>query len=267
MRWVFSDPRMEWDADAYHQVADPQFNWGRRLVDTLELRGHETVVDAGCGSGRLTRLLLERLPHGRVVAVDLSERMLAAARRYLEPDFAGRVSYVHGDLATVDVGEPSDLVFSAATFHWVANHEALFANLARMLKPGGRLVAQWGAKGNLSRFLAQAATVMDEPAFHDCFIGWIRPNVFEDEATTRRRLAGAGFRGIETAVFPEPTPFPDRSAYTQFITTVVLRLHLARLPDQSMRDAFTAEVADLAAAERPPYTLDYVRINARAVKP
>jgi trans-aconitate methyltransferase len=257
----------EWDAESYHRVADPQFAWGRRLVETLNLAGDETVLDAGCGTGRLTRLLLERLPRGRVVAVDLSERMLEAARRYLDPEFAGRVEYVHGDLATLRLPQAVDLVFSTATFHWIPRQQMLFRNLWEALQPRGRVVAQWGAKENLSRLHARATAVTAEPAFQQYFKGWMRPVEFADEPTVRRRLAEAGFVDIETAVFPEPTTFTDRSAFEQFITTVNLRLYLARLPVDSLREAFVRRLVDLAAADRSPYTLDYVRINARASRP
>src|SRR5438552_1886335 len=139
----------EWDAGAYHRVADPQFEWGRRLLATLPLRGDETVIDAGCGTGRLTRLLLERLPSGRMIALDLSHRMLEAARANLEPDFPGRVEYLRLDLLDLDLTDVADLVFSTATFHWVPDHDRLFRNLATALRPGGRLAAQFGGKGNV----------------------------------------------------------------------------------------------------------------------
>src|SRR6266704_2621497 len=69
-----------WDAGAYDRLSGPQYAWGQRVLDRLGLRGDETVLDAGCGTGRLTALLLVRLPHGKVIAVDKSEAMLAEAR-------------------------------------------------------------------------------------------------------------------------------------------------------------------------------------------
>ncbi len=60
----------EWDAETYDAVSDPQFNWGMEVLDRLELRGDEAVLDAGCGSGRVTAELARRLPRGRLIAVD-----------------------------------------------------------------------------------------------------------------------------------------------------------------------------------------------------
>src|SRR3954452_14594611 len=98
----------EWDAETYDAISDPQFEWGMEVLERLELRGDETAIDAGCGSGRVTAELIERLPHGHVLAVDGSEAMVAKARESLDQ----RASYLVADLSELEVGEPVDLVFS-----------------------------------------------------------------------------------------------------------------------------------------------------------
>src|SRR3954454_20664202 len=104
----------DWDANRYHRVAQPHAAWGASVIDRLELRGDEVVLDAGCGSGRVTAQLLERLPRGRVLAVDNSAPMLQQARETLAA-FADRVEIIQADLLEVDQ-EPGvrgvDLVFS-----------------------------------------------------------------------------------------------------------------------------------------------------------
>src|SRR5438067_13929126 len=91
----------DWDATRYHRVAQPHAAWGANVLDRLELRGDEVVLDAGCGSGRVTAQLLERLPRGRVIAADLSPAMLAEARSVLQP-FGDQVAFVQADLLDVD---------------------------------------------------------------------------------------------------------------------------------------------------------------------
>src|SRR5436190_1268323 len=112
----------EWYATTYPRIAAPQLTWGQKVLERLALRGDETAIDAGCGSGRLTALLLERLPHGRVIAVDRSENMLQMARAYLEPRFGDRVSFLPSDLEALPLEEVADLIFSTATFHWIPDH-------------------------------------------------------------------------------------------------------------------------------------------------
>ena len=151
---------MDWDAATYDRIADPMTRWGTVVLDRLPLRGDETVLDAGCGSGRVTERLVDRLPRGRVVALDGSPAMIEAARERLSR-YGDRVSYVTADLAApLPLGDASvDAILSTATFHWVADHEALFRHLASVLRPGGRLVAQCGGQGNTASVRAVLAEV------------------------------------------------------------------------------------------------------------
>ena len=114
--------------------------WGAGIVERLETRGDEAAIDAGCGTGRVTELLLQRLPEGSVLAVDSSSAMVEAARRR----FAGdpRVRVERQDLLSLEVREPVDFVLSTATFHWIDDHDRLFERLSMALRPHGRLVAQ-----------------------------------------------------------------------------------------------------------------------------
>ena len=122
--------------ETYHRVADPQEEWGREVLARLELAGDETVLDAGCGSGRVTRQLLERLPDGRVIGVDaLAVDDRARRARTLADD--DRVELIVADLLELELDEPVDAIFSNATFHWILDHERLFERLFAALRPGG----------------------------------------------------------------------------------------------------------------------------------
>jgi trans-aconitate methyltransferase len=136
----------EWNAEAYHRVSNPQFDWGTVVLERLPLDGDETVLDIGCGTGRLTDKLLERLPRGRVIAIDLSANMIQTARDYLRPRHQSRVQLAIADAAALPLDESCDAIFSTATFHWVLDHPQLFRSLGRAMKPGARLVAQCGGR-------------------------------------------------------------------------------------------------------------------------
>lgn len=257
----------EWDAATYHRVADPHVVWGDRVLDRLPLRGNESVLDAGCGTGRITAALLERLPAGRVLAVDASANMLRAAAEHLTPRFGDRVGFLRADLQTLRVEEPVDAVFSTATFHWIADHPLLFRHLFAALVPGGRLVAQCGGGPNLERLRARAATLMTSPPFAPHFAGWDGPWTFADAATTADRLREAGFVAVETGVEAAPTTMADAATYRAFLAAVVFGSHLERLPDPSARDAFVDALTAQAAADDPPFALDYWRLNLSARRP
>ena len=240
----------EWDAETYDRVADPQFRWGAAVVDRLELEGDETVLDAGCGSGRVTELLARRLPRGRVVALDGSTAMLETARRRLAP-FGERITFVHADLLDpLPLAEPVDAVLSTATFHWVSDHDALFANLAAVLRPRGRLVAQCGGAGNLATVVRALEELGAAP-----FTG----KVFATPERTEERLRAAGFAQAECWLHAEPTPFETLEALETFLRTVVLRDHI-----RSMTDGEAGAFAHAVAARLPRLELDYVRLNIGA---
>jgi len=242
----------DWDAATYDRVADPMTRWGTTVLDRLPLAGDETVLDAGCGSGRVTERLAERLPRGRVIALDGSPAMIAEARRRLDR-FGARIEYVVADLGRpLPLDRPVDAILSTATFHWLPDHDTLFRNLAVVLRPGGRLVAQCGGDGNIASVRAALATIGD---------GWLGPANFATAEATRDRLLAAGFVDVETWLNPEQAPLAPGEPLETFLATVVLGAHLERLPPDE-RAGFVHQVASrLPAAE-----IDYVRLNITALR-
>jgi trans-aconitate 2-methyltransferase len=240
----------DWDARTYDRVADPQTRWGAAVLDRLPLTGEERVLDAGCGSGRVTELLADRLPDGRVVALDGSASMVDAARERLAR-FGDRIEYVVADLGQpLPIDGQVDAVLSTAVFHWVPDHDGLFRNLAAVTVPGGWLVAQCGGAGNVARVMAVLRTIGD---------GWTGPAHFETPLATTRRLDAAGYVDIECWLTDETTRFERGEPFESFLRTVVLGAHVERLPvDQ--RDAFVHMVAE--ALDEP--MIDYVRLNITA---
>jgi trans-aconitate 2-methyltransferase len=238
----------DWNAGAYDRVADPQARWGAEVLARLPLDGDETVLDAGCGTGRVTELLLGRLPNGRVVALDESAPILAEARSRLAR-FGGRVDFVQADLGQpLPLAQPVDAILSTATFHWVLDHDALFANLAAVLRPAGWLVAQCGGAGNIARFIEVASSV--DPAFTR------NPHNFQTPEATAARLARSGFVEIQTWLSDAPTRFEPGEPFEAFLETVCLRAHVATLAAED-RESFVKAVA----TRMPEPVLDYVRLN------
>ena len=253
----------EWNAVAYEGLSSPQTRWGAEFLGRLELGGDESAIDAGCGTGKVTGLLMERLPRGRVLAVDGSRAMVEAARER----FAGepRVRVEHQDLLELEVEEPVELVFSTATFHWIKDHDRLFDRLARALKPGGRLAAQCGGEGNISRATRATREVMDQGRFRPFFEGWDDDKNYAGAGETRERLEAAGFEGVETWLHEEPTRFGSAGELARFLATVVLGGHLQRLPEEE-REPFAGAVAgEIVAVDGDPL-LDYVRLNMTATR-
>ena len=243
----------EWNASSYHEVSTPHQGWGRDVLDRIELSGGETILDLGCGTGRITSALLERLPHGRVIAVDGSAAMVAAARAHLPAD---RVEVVQSDLLALDLsgheGIPADGAISTATFHWIADHDALFARVRAQLRPDARFVAQCGGAGNLGVVRPLIDGVAAGPEFADVFAGWAGPWHYATAEETAQKLEAAGFAVADCWLNPSPVTVEDPRA---FYATVILGAHLDRLPAER-REAFVDAVMEVV-----PDVIDYVRLN------
>jgi trans-aconitate 2-methyltransferase len=189
--------------------------------------------------------------------------MLAQARDHLAR-FGNRVRFVERDLLQLESAEEFDVVLSNAVFHWVLDHDRLFAVLHRALRPGGRLIAQCGGAGNLKELRAIAESVARSPAFAARFEGWTVPWLYADAQTTAKRLERAGFEDVRTGIEPAPTTFSDRASFIEFTERVVLRTHVARIPSEAERRRFLDLVADRSERASPALTLDYQRLNIEA---
>jgi trans-aconitate 2-methyltransferase len=237
----------DWDGRTYDRISDPLVRMGAAVVDRLVLEGDERVLDAGCGSGRVTEIVLERLPRGSAIALDASPSMIEEARARLSR-FGERVEYLVADLAgPLAIERRVDAILSTATFHWVADHDALFRNLAAVLRPGGQLVAQCGGAGNIATLTEVLRHTGD---------GWTGPWTFATPEETRRRLEAAGFDRIETWLHDEPVALQGGEELDTYLETIMLRAHLDRLPPAD-RPQFVRAVADAL----PSPVLDYVRLN------
>ena len=254
--------KTDWNAAAYDEISDPQFAWGMAVLETVELADNERVLDAGCGSGRLTAELLQRLPAGEVVALDSSPQMLEQARRRLET-FGSRVEFVLASLQDFTLDRKMDGIFSNAVFHWVPDHEEMFRCLYRALVPGGWLVAQFGGVGNLERTHRRSDEVAAQPLFREHLPEIEYGPHYEDVASTRRRMEAAGFRVSQAGLHTVEAPFELRERYQTFLRTVVLRQPLAKLPEE-LHSVFLDEISSRTLQEEGGYVLDYVRLTVRA---
>lgn len=255
----------EWNSSAYHRLSGPQVNWGKKVLSRLNLRGDEVVLDAGCGTGRLTAELLEALPRGRVVGIDLSGNMLRSAHEHLA-EFGSRVSLVACDLLHLPFENAFAGIVSTAAFHWVLDHDRLFARLHDALSPGGWLEAQCGGGQNIVRLRARADALAASREYAAYFAGFHEPWLFQDAESAAGSLRRAGFIDIETSVEPALTVLDNAEHYNEFVRNIILRHHLRIIPSEAERVRFMAKLTDQAAHDDPPFSLDYWRLNLRGRK-
>lgn len=239
----------DWDATSYDALPLPHVEWGRRVLDRMRLTGTERVLDAGCGTGRDGAALLARWPEVHLVGIDASEQMIAAARDRLGDDVELHVA----DLtAPLPLDEPADAVMSVAAFHWIEDHDLLFANLAARMRPGARLTSDCGGQGQLEIMTDALVRVTGSGEFGTAFKGI---------DATRVSLEGAGFEVEEVRLRPDPLRIDDPEVLDTYLAVVCLGAHLADLP--------LAEQHDLVAAVRTAMSepvIDYVRLEIDAIR-
>jgi trans-aconitate methyltransferase len=258
----------EWDSESYHRLSDPQFGWGQKVLARLTLNGSETVLDAGCGTGRLTFELLQKLPRGRVVALDLSENMLRGARQTVSERFGNQVRFICSDFLALPLQQAVDGIFSTAAFHWVTDHPKMFRELFAALKPGGWLVAQCGGSPNLRDLQQRAARLIATVRYGEFFRGWRNPWHYADPEITRQRLLDAGFERVRTWTEHAPITLNDAETYREYLRTVTCHRHIERITAPELRDRFLNELALMSEKDdHPPYVMDYWRLNIEAHKP
>jgi trans-aconitate 2-methyltransferase len=243
----------QWDGRSYDRISGPMEALGLKVLARLELGGDELVLDAGCGSGRITQALIDRLPRGRVIAVDASSSMVEAARERLGADADVR----RLDLLELELDEPGDAVISTATFHWIADHDRLFRRLHQALRSGGRLLAQCGGEGNIDILRGEASAVLARQPYAEHFADWRAPWNYAAPARTRERLLDAGFASADCWLQPAPTQ-PEYPR--EFLATIVLVPHVQQLPE-SLREQFMDDVLERLGE---PVVVDYVRLNIDA---
>lgn len=247
-------PVRDWDGASYDRISGPMEALGLGVLARLELDGTETVLDAGCGSGRITATLIERLPYGHAIGVDESASMIAAARRRLGDEADLRVA----DLLGLELEEPVDAILSTATFHWIADHQRLFRQLRSVLHDGGQLVAQCGGEGNIEGLRGKVRALIASEPYAAHFADWQPPWNYAAPQETEERLLAAGFAEAQCWLQPAPQ-LPEHPR--EFLATIVLGPHVQRLPEE-LREPFMDDALELAGE---PVVVDYVRLNIDAV--
>ena len=244
----------DWDGASYDRISGTMEALGLEVLSRLDLSGVETVLDAGCGSGRITEALIARLPHGHAIGVDQSASMIQSARDRLGSEADLRVV----DLTELELERPVDAILSTATFHWIADHDLLFRRLRAALRVGGRMAAQCGGEGNIEILRGHVATLLTTEPYAEHFLDWRPPWNYAGPDKTRERLLTAGFSAAECWLTPAPRE-PDHPR--EFLSTIVLGPHVQQLPPE-LRERFMDDVLELLGE---PVVVDYVRLNIDAV--
>jgi trans-aconitate 2-methyltransferase len=263
---VSETPRTDWNAAVYNRIGTPMRGWAQQVIDDLGLRGDETVLDAGCGSGSVTLDLLEKLPGGKVYAVDSSPDMIANLERTLAERGVSNVVPICASLTDFTLPEQVDAVFSNAVFHWVPDDDGLFGSLARATKPGGRLRAQCGGAGNIARLREATHAVERRAPYSEYLSSDTEFRKYRTAEEARAAMERNGWRDVRGSLFQAPVTFEDEDAAALYLRTIILQHQATALPEELSGRFLRDVIAEVVQRSGPPFSADYVRLNLWATR-
>jgi trans-aconitate 2-methyltransferase len=249
-----------WNAEVYDRIGTPMRRWAQAVIDDLHLRGDETVLDAGCGSGSVTFDLLERLPQGRIYAVDSSPEMISKMGQAIEERGEKRITPILGSLTDFELPEPVDVVFSNAVLHWIPDDEALFGCLYLATKPDGRFRAQCGGAGNITR-LMEATESVEQREPYASYLGQVEFRKYRTEEEAQAAMEHAGWSDVRASLFESPVRFDNYDEASLYLRTIILQRHVAALPEEHQEQFLRAVIDETIRRFGEPFTADYVRLD------
>jgi trans-aconitate methyltransferase len=248
--------KAEWNAGLYDDKHSFVWKMAAGLLDLLEAKSGERILDVGCGTGHLTAQIAEKGAH--VTGVDRSADMIRQAR---EKYPALRFEVM--DARDLAFPETFDALFSNATLHWIREPERVIAGVAKALRPGGRFVAEFGGKGNTAGFVAALerawAKLGISPALEN---PWYYPSLAEYSGLLEKH----GFEVTYATLFDRPTPLEDGERGLRNWMDMFGGVITAKLSDET-KEALKQEVERQARPtlfQESRWVMDYRRLRVVA---
>ena len=256
-----------WNAEDYAASSAAQQSWAEKLIGTLELVGHERILDIGCGDGKVTKLIAERVPHGSVIGIDRSREMIDLAQKQFE---GVSLSFKQMDALSIQFSHTFDLIFSNAALHWVKDHQKILIGIFLHLKTGGRVLLQMGGAGNAEAVVNIVSKLISAEPWSPYFKNFTFPYYFYTDAQYKKWLSAVGFHNhcvdlfeidmvhenvdglkgwLRTTWFPYTDCLPQKMR-SQFIDTIVSS-YLDECPADSKGKTHVKMVRLQVEAEKP----------------
>ncbi|MFL6512774.1 MAG: class I SAM-dependent methyltransferase [Nitrososphaera sp.] len=254
-----------WDARTYDKVSNNvQLDWGSKLLDKRRWIGNEIVMDAGAGSGNLTKILADKVPRGHVYAVDSDSNMVQQTKSNLSS--CRNEEVIYSSMDKVSLATEVDVIFSNSALHWILNQEGVFLHFRQLLKPNGELLIDYGGHGTLERPLSVIFKIMQSEQFKEHFANWKQSWYFPKLDETERLLQKVGFKEIQVNLSSRIASFPDRQSFATFVITVIMQPFLGYLPDANRKEYFIGEFLNEFEGQGWPWSLEFMRLTVSARK-
>ncbi len=240
-----------WNAEDYANNSSAQLEWARELIATLALQGSESVLDVGCGDGKITSRLALSAPNGKVLGIDLSEDMIRVASERFPSAKYPNLSFLRMDAAAIRLSERFDVAFSNAVLHWVKDHVAVLRGVRNCLKSGGKILFQMGGRGNAADVLLVIEEMIRQSRWRRYYEDFTSPYHFYAPEEYKVWLREGGFRPKRVELLPKDMRHRGPEGFKGWLRTTWFP-YTDRLPVE-LRDPFLSE---LVAAYTEAYPVD-----------
>ena len=238
-----------WNPEDYAKNSDAQLKWAQTLKQNINLKEYNSILDVGCGDGKITADFAMTSPESAVVGIDSSPEMIAyAAQKYPQSEYPN-LSFNCIDARSLAFRNEFDLVFSNATLHWVNDHQAFLYGAHQALKDKGRLIVSCGGKGNAAQILATFAELTARDKWKTYFTDFSNPYFFYGLDDYQIWLEQAGFRVKRLELVPKDMIHQGKSGFAGWIRTTWMPF--TKQVPKSQREDFIARFVELYLAQQP----------------
>ena len=238
-----------WNPEDYAKNSDAQLKWARSLLKNINLQKYESILDVGCGDGKITADLAATLPQSWVVGVDSSPEMIAYAGEKYSQSRYPNLTFDCVDARSLNFNREFDLIFSNATLHWVDDHQAFLQGANLALKNKGRLIISCGGEGNAAQILATFAELTASDNWKDYFNDFYNPYFFYGIKDYRSWLKQAGFNVKRLELVPKDMTHQGKEEFAGWIRTTWMPF--TKYVPKEKRSRFIAQFVDLYLANNP----------------
>lgn len=229
----------EFDGEKYKKASRHQKEWGNSLIEGLELKGNESILDLGCGDGSLTENLALLVPDGRVLGIDASAGMIKTAEKCVRDN----LQFVRMDINSIDFNNEFDVIFSNAALHWIIDHRMLLKNAFRALKPGGVIAWNFAGKGTCNSFFKIVREIMSEDKYQRYFTDFEWPWYMPSKSDYEKMVDLVGFTKISIIEENKDRYFSDADEMIRWIDEPSIVPFINCVPNE-LKEGFRQNVVE-----------------------
>lgn len=240
---------MMWNPEDYAKNSHAQLKWAQELRKNIDLQQYRSILDVGCGDGKITAEFAATLPSSNILGIDSSSAMITyAAQKYPTTQYP-HLSFSCIDARELEFEREFDLIFSNATLHWIDNHQAFLKGANNALQDAGRMIISCGGRGNAAQILEVFSELTTCKPWKVYFDEFYNPYYFYGLEDYQIWLEKYNFAVERLELVPKDMTHQDREGLASWIRTTWMPF--TKSVPEDKREDFVSQFVDLYLAKYP----------------